>query len=85
MSDLRARFKQAQQDVNGLAKRPGNTTLLSLYALFKQATVGDADDERPDTFDFVRRAKYDAWDEIRGTTAEEAMRQYIELVATLTR
>jgi len=84
MSDLRAQFKQAQQDVNGLAKRPDNTTLLVLYALFKQATVGDADDERPGTLDFVRRAKYDAWDEIRGTTAEDAMHQYIELVATLT-
>jgi diazepam-binding inhibitor (GABA receptor modulating acyl-CoA-binding protein) len=84
MSDLRARFKQAQQDVNGLAKRPDNTTLLSLYALFKQATVGDADDERPDTLDFVHRAKYDAWDELRGINAADAMQQYIELVATLT-
>jgi acyl-CoA-binding protein len=84
MSDLRARFKQAQQDANGLAKRPDSTTLLSLYALFKQATVGDADDERPDTLDFVRRAKYDAWDEIRGTSADDAMQQYIEMVATLT-
>ena len=85
MSDLRARFKQAQQDVNGLAKRPDNTTLLNLYALFKQATAGDADDERPASLDFVRRAKYDAWDEIRGTSADDAMRQYIELVATQTR
>src|ERR1035441_1340084 len=42
MPDLQARFKQAQLDVNGLAKRPDNITLLRLYALYKQATAGDA-------------------------------------------
>ena len=84
MCDLRSRFKQAQQDVNGLAKRPDNVTLLLLYALYKQATVGDAADERPSTLDFVRRAKYDAWDDIRGTSADDAMRQYIDLAAALT-
>jgi len=84
MPDLQARFKQAQLDVNGLAKRPDNITLLRLYALYKQATAGDADDEGPGALDFVRRAKYDAWDEIRGTSADDAMQQYIHLVATLT-
>jgi diazepam-binding inhibitor (GABA receptor modulating acyl-CoA-binding protein) len=85
MSALQARFKQAQQDVNGLAKRPDNITLLRLYALYKQATAGDADDERPGSLDFVRGAKYDAWDEIRGTSADDAMQQYIDLAAKLTR
>ena len=84
MPDLRARFKQAQQNVNGLAKRPDNLTLLRLYALYKQATIGDADDERPESLDFVRRAKYDAWDEIRGTSADDAMQQYIDLAGKLT-
>ena len=83
MSGLRVRFKQAQQDVNGLARRPDNLTLLRLYALYKQATVGDAADEGPDTLDFVRRAKYDAWDELRGTHEDDAMREYIELAAKL--
>ena len=83
MPDLQARFKQAQLDVNGLAKRPDNITLLRLYALYKQATAGDADDEGPGAMDFVRRAKYDAWDEIRGTCADEAMQQYIHLAAKL--
>ena len=83
MSGLRVRLKQAQQDVNGLARRPDNLTLLRLYALYKQATVGDAADEGPDTLDFVRRAKYDAWDELRGTHEDDAMREYIELAAKL--
>ena len=83
MSDLQARFAQAQQDVNGLAERPDNNTLLKLYALYKQSTQGDAIGEPPSGFDFVRRAKFDAWSGLKGTSAEEAMRQYVELVDSL--
>jgi len=85
MSDLQARFAQAQQDANVLAERPDNNTMLKLYALYKQAIQGDAADERPGSFDFVRRAKFDAWSAIKGTAAEEAMQQYIDLVASLRR
>ncbi len=85
MSDLAAQFAQAQQDVNGLSERPDNDTLLKLYALFKQATQGDASGERPGAFDFVRRAKFDAWSGMKGVTTEDAMRQYIDLVAALRR
>ena len=83
MSDLQAQFAQAQQDVNGLAARPDNNTMLKLYALYKQATQGDAAGEQPSSFDFVRRAKFDAWSAMKGTTVEDAMRQYIELVGSL--
>lgn len=85
MSDLQARFAQAQQDVNGLAERPDNDNLLKLYALYKQATQGDATGERPGSFDFVRRAKFDAWNALKSTTAEDSMRQYVELVDSLRR
>ncbi len=83
MPSLQDRFAQAQQDVNGLARRPGNDTMLKLYALYKQATKGDASGERPGGFDFVAAAKFDAWSEVRGTPPDEAMKQYIDLVASL--
>jgi diazepam-binding inhibitor (GABA receptor modulating acyl-CoA-binding protein) len=83
VADLQARFAQAQLDVNALAERPDNNTLLKLYALYKQATAGDAAGERPGSFDFVRRAKFDAWSAIKGTSADESMRQYIALVKSL--
>lgn len=83
MSDLQSRFKQAQDDLNGLSERPDNNTLLKLYALYKQATQGDAEGERPNGFDFVRRAKFDAWEAIKGTTQKDAMQQYVELVGSL--
>jgi diazepam-binding inhibitor (GABA receptor modulator, acyl-CoA-binding protein) len=85
MSALKTRFEQAQTDVNDLTERPDNNTLLKLYALYKQATQGDASDERPGSFDFVRRAKFDAWAEIKGTSADDAMQQYVDLVSSLKR
>lgn len=83
MSDLEARFAQSQQQVNDLPERPDNNILLKLYALYKQATHGDATGERPSSFDFVRRAKFDAWESIKGLTADDSMQQYIDLVDSL--
>ena len=57
MSALTARFTQAQTDANALPERSDNDTLLKLYALYKQATQGDATGEQPGAFDFVKRAK----------------------------
>lgn len=83
MSSLEEQFAQAQKDVNGLAERPDSDTLLKLYALYKQAAKGDANGERPGGFDFVARAKFDAWAELRGTATQDAMKQYVELVKKL--
>jgi acyl-CoA-binding protein len=85
MSDLQARFAQAQRDVNALTERPDNNTLLKLYALYKQATQGDVTGDTPGSFDFVQRAKFDAWSAIKGTTPEAAQQQYIALVESLQR
>lgn len=83
MATLHEQFAQAQTDVNELAKRPDNDTLLKLYALYKQATHGDVDGDSPGSFDFVRRAKFDAWAQLKGMPAQDAMRKYVELVASL--
>lgn len=83
MSDLAARFAQAQADANTLPERPDNDTLLKLYALYKQATLGDVAGEQPGAFDFVKRAKYDAWAALSGTPSSSAMQQYIALVDSL--
>ncbi len=80
MSDLKARFDQAARDVQELDARPDNATLLQLYALYKQATVGDANGKRPGMLDLVGRAKFDAWERLKGNTADQAMEQYIAVV-----
>jgi diazepam-binding inhibitor (GABA receptor modulating acyl-CoA-binding protein) len=83
MSDLQTLFTQAQADVKTLAERPDNQTLLQLYALFKQASEGDASGERPGMMDFINRAKFDAWEKIKGTSADDAMQGYIDAVKQL--
>ena len=85
MSSLQDRFVQAQEDVTSLSSRPDNNTMLKLYALFKQATKGDVTGERPGGFDFVAAAKYDAWSEVNGISADDAMQQYVDLVTSLRR
>lgn len=83
MNDANARFAQAQEEVKQLPERPGNLTLLRLYALFKQATVGDADGERPGMTDIVGKYKHDSWAALRGMSQEAARQQYVELVESL--
>jgi acyl-CoA-binding protein len=83
MADLKTAFDQAAADVKSLPQKPDDMTLLKLYALYKQATQGDATGERPGFADFVGRAKWDAWDELKGKTTDEAMQQYIDLVESL--
>jgi acyl-CoA-binding protein len=79
MSSLQDRFSQAQQDVNSLSSRPDNDTTLKLYALYKHATKGDAIGHRPGGFDFVARAKFDAWSAAKGTstTLIHSQRRYL--------
>ncbi|POA96684.1 acyl-CoA-binding protein [Chromobacterium sinusclupearum] len=83
MSDLQTLFTQAQADVKTLSERPDNQTLLQLYALYKQATDGDASGERPGMMDFINRAKFDAWEKLKGKSADAAMQEYIDVVNKL--
>jgi diazepam-binding inhibitor (GABA receptor modulator, acyl-CoA-binding protein) len=83
MSDLQSRFDQAMADSKNLPDRPDNMTLLKIYALYKQASRGDADGERPGFADMVGRAKWDAWNALHGKSADEAMQEYIDLIESL--
>ena len=84
MSDLKASFEKAAKDVQGLSERPDNDTLLRLYALYKQGSEGDVTGPKPGFFDFVGTAKYEAWAKLSGTSQDEAMKKYVDLVKKLT-
>jgi acyl-CoA-binding protein len=81
--DLQRQFQQAAEDVQALGERPDNDTLLKLYALYKQGSEGDVHGSEPGFFDYVGTAKYEAWAKLRGTSREDAMRRYIDLVRQL--
>jgi len=76
-------FENAAQRVQQLSKKPDNQDLLKLYALYKQATEGDVQGDRPGGFDFKGAAKWDAWNALKGTEAQPARQQYVELVQKL--
>ncbi|NXD23391.1 ECI2 isomerase, partial [Spelaeornis formosus] len=57
-------FQKAQEELKLLKKDPGNETKLKLYALFKQATEGPCNAPKPGMLDFVKKAKWDAWNSL---------------------
>ena len=83
MSDLQAQFEQASQDVNQLSARPDNQTLLRLYALYKQGSVGDVTGDKPSMTDMVGFAKWSAWNKLKGQPQAQAQQAYIDLVNEL--
>jgi acyl-CoA-binding protein len=80
---LKDQFDAAVAASKQLPERPDNMTLLKIYALFKQASEGDCEGKRPGFTDMVGRAKFDAWDGLKGTSKDEAMQQYIDLIEDL--
>jgi acyl-CoA-binding protein len=83
MSDLNAAFEAAVKNSTSISERPDNATLLKIYALYKQATEGDNEAKKPCFSDMVGRAKWDAWEKLKDTSADDAKQQYIDLIESL--
>ena len=83
MADLKSAFEAAVAGSKNLTERPDNATLLKLYALYKQASAGDNAEKKPGFGDMVGRAKWDAWNNLKGTSSDDAMQQYVDLIASL--
>lgn len=82
--DLKEQFEQAVAESKSLPEKPGNDTLLQLYSLYKQASEGDINANPPSNpFDFVAKAKYEAWAGLKGKSSTEAMTEYVELIKKL--
>ncbi|NXA13311.1 ECI2 isomerase, partial [Sapayoa aenigma] len=76
-------FEKAQEQLKLLKKDPGNETKLKLYALFKQATEGPCNAPKPGMLDFVKKAKWDAWNSLGSLSQDNARQKYAELVSSL--
>ncbi len=83
MDTLKADFDAAVASSKKLSERPDNVTLLKIYALYKQSTEGDNTAKKPGFSDLVGRAKWDAWTALKGLSQDDAQRQYIELIQSL--
>eukprot|EP00755_Sulcionema_specki_P011664 Sspe_Gene.49558::Locus_26846_Transcript_2_4_Confidence_0.500_Length_524::g.49558::m.49558/K08762/DBI, ACBP; diazepam-binding inhibitor (GABA receptor modulator, acyl-CoA-binding protein) len=77
-----AQFKKAVYMIrNGPKKESSNDEKLKVYALYKQATLGDVQGSQPWAVQVEARAKWDAWAAQKGKSKEQAMKEYIDLVA----
>ena len=77
-------FEEKAKQVNELPTKPNTSELLKLYALYKQATVGNINTEQPGIFNWKERSKWDSWNKLKGSmTQEQAEEKYIELVNEL--
>ena len=83
MSKLDDAFQAAVANSKNLTERPDNATLLKIYALYKQGSVGDNGEKKPGFSDMVGRAKWDAWNKLQGLAGDEAKQQYIDLIESL--
>lgn len=85
MSDLKTKFEETVNYVQNADGdfEPSNELKLKMYALYKQATEGDVTGKKPGMMDFINRAKYSAWEELKGSSADEAMQQYIDAIEEL--
>ena len=81
--DLNQQFEEAAARSKEMTRRPGNEELLQLYALYKQGSEGDVTGDRPGGFDFKAIAKFDAWEELKGKSKDQAKQDYVQLVNRL--
>jgi acyl-CoA-binding protein len=81
--ELKDKFDKAVTESKELPSRPDNETLLKIYSLYKQATEGDNNGEQPGMFDFVAKAKYEAWNKLKGVSKDDAMQQYVDTIEGL--
>ena len=79
----KAQFEKAAANSKNLTERPDNATLLKIYSLYKQGSVGDNTEKKPGFTDMVGRAKWGAWDELKGMSQKDAMQAYVDLIASL--
>ncbi|GMH09148.1 hypothetical protein Nepgr_010988 [Nepenthes gracilis] len=80
---LKEEFEQYAEKAKTLPENTTNENKLILYGLYKQGTVGDVNTSRPGMFDMRGKAKWDAWNAVKGKTQEEAMSDYITKVKQL--
>ncbi|ABG60493.1 acyl-CoA-binding protein [Cytophaga hutchinsonii] len=81
--DIKTTFEESVAASKSLPNQ-SNENLLKLYSLYKQASEGDVNVEKPTNFfDFAAIAKFNAWESLKGVSKENAMQQYIDLVKSL--
>lgn len=71
-------FEKAVDDIrNKIAKTMTDDELKEVYGLYKQATVGDINIEKPSATDLKGAAKWTAWNSKKGMSQDMAKEEYV--------
>ncbi len=70
-------FLASAEKVKLLKKEPDDDEKLFLYGYYKQALLGDCDNNKPSLLNYVQRKKYESWKILEGMEKEKAMKHYI--------
>lgn len=82
-TSLQHQFNISSIVVKQLKNTPSNDELLELYSLYKQATIGDCNTDKPGIFNLREKTKWNSWDKLRGMEQKHAMFLYVKLVEKL--
>jgi len=84
-----AQFDRAVEIVQSLPKtgpiQTGYDEKLTMYSLYKQATVGNVEPPRPSVWDMLGRAKWDAWAKHKDLDPYEAKWMYVDALLKVLR
>lgn len=77
--ELKALFDITSQ-ILSISKQPlTDETKLQIYGLYKQSTIGDCNTPKPSMIEFVNKAKWDSWNNLKSMSKINAMKNYIAL------
>lgn len=81
------KFEQAVQLVKSLPQKgsfqPSYSEAAKIYSFFKQAKFGPCNIPRPGFWDYISRAKWDAWAALGDLSKTQAMLNYVEEIKNL--
>lgn len=80
---IEERFEIAVEEIKNLPHKPEQHELLQLYGLYKRATVGVCNINKPWGFQIESSLKWNAWNNVSQLTKNQAMTTYIKVVNKL--
>lgn len=78
LSELYEKYTCLVEENQETITQMSNEDQLELYSYFKQAENGDCDIEAPAFYEFRKKSKYDAWNNLKGMNKNDAKKNYIK-------
>ena len=83
MADLKAALREGRRREQEPAREARQHHAAEDLRAVQAGHGGDVDGKRPGFADMVGRAKWDAWNGVKGKSADDAMQEYVDLIESL--